>query len=72
MNLVRQLFAELYSMFAGDRVLTIATLGVVAVAAVARFMTPVPRLAVGATLVVGCLVVLVIRVRSEARKRRGR
>jgi hypothetical protein len=69
MNLARQLFAELYSMFAGDRVLTVATLGIVAVAALVRFMTPLPRLAVGAILVVGSLAILVVRVRAEMRKR---
>jgi uncharacterized membrane protein YhhN len=67
MNVLSEVFAELFSMFAGDARLSLGTLAVVVLAALAdRFVTP---MAAGAVLLAGSLAVLVISVLLAARRK---
>jgi hypothetical protein len=67
-SVISEVFAELFSMFAGDARLSLGTLGVVvlAAAAAAWFATPVVA---GAVLLVGSLGVLVVSVLLAARRK---
>jgi Flp pilus assembly protein TadB len=56
-------------MFVGDAWLTAAILATVLVAAALNFGTSLPPLVGGVALLLGCLSVLVISVRREARRR---
>ena len=71
MSVVREVLEELWSMFAGDRRLTLLLLVLVAVSAgVAAFL---PRLHVAASvlILIGALAILADSVRLAARKARG-
>lgn len=68
MNLLRSVFGEVASMFAGDLGLTLALLAIVATAVALRVLTPFPPLGVAAVLLVGCAGVIAYRVVAHARK----
>lgn len=68
MRLLRSVFDEIVSMFAGDIGLSLSLLAVVALAAALRFLTPFPPVGVGAVLLFGCLGALAYRVIAHARK----
>jgi len=70
MNILKDVFAELFKMFVGDVRLTAAILATVLAAAALIDLTRLPPLAGGVALLVGCLAVLVISVLREARRRR--
>jgi len=70
MNILKDVFAELFKMFVSDVRLTAAILGTVLAAAALIDLTRLPPLAGGAALLLGCLAVLVISVLREARRRR--
>jgi hypothetical protein len=67
MILLRQLVFELYSMFAGDAMMSVFTVAIVLVAAAVRFLMPLPSTLAGIGLLLGCLALLVIRVLAHAR-----
>ena len=69
MSILGEVFSELVSMFLGDARMAGAILAVVAVAALVAFATGLPSIVAGAVLLVGCIAVLVLSVRSEARRR---
>jgi hypothetical protein len=69
MSVLIEVFEELWSMFAGDRRLTLLTLVVVAAAAAAAFMLKATLAAAG-LLLVGALAVLADAVFAVARKAR--
>ncbi len=68
MNLLRQFASEIYSMFAGDAVMSVFTVVIVGVAATLRVLTPLPSSLIGIGLLVGCLMLLMVRVLAHARK----
>jgi len=68
MNVLRQVASELYSMFAGDAVMSVITIAVVAVATLVHILTPIPPAFVGFGLLAMCLVLLVARVFSYGYK----
>ncbi|HUZ11648.1 MAG TPA: hypothetical protein VMU93_02195 [Caulobacteraceae bacterium] len=70
MSVVGEVLAELWSMFAGDRRLTLLLLAVVAAAAVAARVLSAPAAVPAAILVVGALAVLCDSVLQAARKAR--
>ena len=59
MDVVTLIFKEIIGMFIDDEFLAIAVLIVIAVAAALAYVAKVPSLAVGATLLVGCVLVLI-------------
>ena len=59
MNLFSLIVREFIGMFIDDEFLAIAVLIVIAVAAALAYVAKVPSLAVGATLLVGCVLVLI-------------
>ena len=67
MTLVRQLASEIYSMFAGDWIMSVFTVVIVFAAIALHALTLLPPLLVGIGLIVGCLTLLVIRVLIHAR-----
>lgn len=69
MNILKDVLAELFSMFVGDTRLTLAILAVVGVAALLIVVVGLAPLAGGAFLVLGCVVVLVLAVHREADRR---
>lgn len=71
MRLLRELGSEIYSMFAGDAVMSVFAILIVAATAALRFLTPLPSYLVGFGLLVGCLVLLALRVFLYSRKVRG-
>ena len=66
MMVFRQIASEIYSMFAGDVVMTIFTVAIVLVAAVLRYLTPIPTVLIGFGVLAGCLTLLIGRVASYA------
>jgi hypothetical protein len=69
-NVIRDVLEELWSMFVGDRRLTLLTLLVVGVAAAVSLLAKA-ALAAGALVLVGSLAVLADAVFTAARKARG-
>ena len=67
MTLLKELIAELVGMFVGEVPLTLALLGLVAIAAALIHLVGVEPLAAGALLLVGCLVLLVSAVQRGSR-----
>jgi hypothetical protein len=67
MTLLKDFTAELVGMFVGDVPLTLALLGLVAIAAALIHLVGVEPLAAGALLLVGCLVLLVSAVQRGSR-----
>ena len=70
MNVIRDVLEELWSMFVGDRRLTLLTLVIVAIAAAASLLAKAP-LAAAALLFVGAVAVLTDAVFAAARKARS-
>lgn len=68
MSILRDVLAELFSMFVADARLTAAILAVVAGAAVMIDVARLPALAAGAALLIGTIVVLVASVCAAARR----
>lgn len=68
MNVLRGVASEIYSMFAGDAVMSLFVVLLVSVAAALRFWTPLPSYLVGFGLLAGCLTLLAARVLAHARK----
>jgi hypothetical protein len=68
MNVLRSLFDEIASMFAGDLPLSVGVMAAVVASAGLRFLTPAPPLAAGALLFIGCATTLALRVFAAARK----
>jgi hypothetical protein len=70
MNVLKEVLEELWSMFVGDRRLTLLTLLVVAIAAAVAFLAKTALLA-AVLLLVGAVAVLADAVFQAARKARG-
>ena len=70
MNVLKEVFAELWSMFVGDRRLTVLTLTVVAIAAAVSLLAKATLVA-AVLLLVGAVAVLADAVFAAARKARG-
>ncbi|KJS43756.1 hypothetical protein [Roseovarius sp. BRH_c41] len=69
MNILKDVFAELFSMFVADARLTAAILATVALAAILIDATSLPPLAGGLVLLLGCIAVLVLSVSREVKRR---
>lgn len=69
MTILRDVLGELFGMFVSDARLTGAALAVVLVAAALIDWAEVPALAGGGVLLAGSLLVLLVSVRAEARRR---
>ncbi len=69
MNILKDVLSELFSMFVADARLTVAILATVALAAVLIDATSLPPFAGGAVLLLGCVAVLFLSVRREAKRR---
>lgn len=69
MSILRDVLSELFGMFVSDARLTAAILAIVAIAAALTRGTALPPLAGGIALLAGCIAVLVVSVRREARRR---
>jgi len=69
MSILMDVLKELFSMFMGDARLTASIIAVIAVAAALIFLTDLPALVGGAFLLCGCLTVLIVSVRQEAKRR---
>lgn len=72
MKLLHELASEIYSMFAGDAVMSIFVVIIVCAAAVVRSLTALPSYLVGFGLIAGCLILLTLRVISYSAKAHGR
>ena len=70
MNVLKEVLEELWSMFVGDRRLTLLTLVVVALSAAVAFLAKATLLA-AIMLLVGAIAVLADAVFAAARKARG-
>jgi hypothetical protein len=70
MNVIKEVLEELWSMFVGDRRLTLLTLIVVALSAAVAFFAKATLLA-AILLLVGAVAVLADAVFAAARKARG-
>jgi hypothetical protein len=69
MSILKDVLSELFGMFVSDARLTAAILAMVLIAAALIDGTALPPLAGGIALLAGCIAVLVISVRREARRR---
>ena len=72
MNILRDVFGELYKMFIGDAWLTGGILAVVSLAGCLTRYGAVPPLVGGAILALGCIAVLVASVVLSAWRHRAR
>ncbi len=70
MSVVMEVLEELWSMFVGDRRLTLLVLAVVAIAAIVAVYAKAPPAMPGAVLLVGALAVLTDSVFAAARRSR--
>ena len=68
MNVVKEVLEELWSMFVGDRRLTLLVLGVVAIAAAAAAFVAALHVLAAAFMLAGALAVLADSVFQAARK----
>ena len=68
MNVLRDVFDEIASMFAGDGLLSLGAIGAVGAAAAVRFLTHAPSAVAGAILFAGCALALAARVIAAARR----
>lgn len=66
MSLLRQVFEEIYSMFAGDATMSSCTLVIVALATALHVFTAIPASLIGFGLFAGCVTLLVLRVFTYA------
>ena len=62
MSLMRQVAAEIYSMFAGDVLMTVLAIAFVAIAGALRLLTPIPPEEIGFALFASCVALLLTRV----------
>jgi len=69
MNILKDILSELFGMFVSDARLTAAILALVLLAAALIAGTALPPIAGGILLLLGCIAVLVLSVRREARRR---
>ncbi len=69
MSILKDVLSELFKMFVSDARLTAAILAVVVITAVLIDATALPALISGLTLLGGCIAVLLLSVRREARRR---
>lgn len=69
MNILKEVLLELFSMFVADARLTAAILATVAIAALLIDATRLPSLVGGVVLLIGCIAVLFLSVKREARRR---
>ena len=69
MSILKDVLSELFKMFVSDARLTAAILAVVAVTAALTLGTSLSPLVGGVVLLVGCIGVLIVAVRREARHR---
>ena len=71
MSLIREIVAELFSMFAADGRLALGALIVIVIAIAAILVSALPThpLAAGVVLLVGCLAILVAAADREAKRR---
>jgi len=69
MSILKDVAAELFSMFVSDARLTAAILAVVLVTAALIDLAEAPSVVGGAFLLAGCIAILVLSVRREARRR---
>jgi hypothetical protein len=67
MTMLNEIAAELIGMFVGDAQLAVAILAIIAGAAALVELTTLPPLVSGATLLFGCLLLLIENVRRSAR-----
>jgi len=70
MSLLRQVWAEIYSMFAGDTVMSAATLALVAAASALHVFAPTAANWIGFGLLAGCVTLLLARVIAYASRTR--
>ncbi len=70
MSVIRVVLEELWSMFVGDRRLTLLVLLLVAIAAAAAVFLPGLHVAVAVLILLGALAILADSVRQAARKAR--
>ena len=66
MSLLRQVVAEIYSMFAGDALMTLFAVLFVAIASALHFLTSVPSWTIGFALFAACVALLLARVYQYA------
>ena len=71
MSLLKDVVAELFSMFVSDARLTAAILAIVAIAAALVGGTDLPHLAGGLVLLFGSIAILVLSVRRAARTKKS-
>lgn len=71
MSILKDVLAELFSMFISDARLTAAILAIVAMAAALVGGTDLPHLAGGLVLLFGNIAILVLSVRRAARTRKS-
>ena len=69
MNILKEVFLELFSMFVADARLTAAILATIVIAALLIDATRLPDLVGGVVLLVGCIAVLFLSVKREAARR---
>jgi len=70
MSILKDVLAELFSMFVGDARLTAAILAVVVISAALIEATTLSPLIGGVFLLLGCIVILFLSVRREAMRRK--
>jgi membrane protein implicated in regulation of membrane protease activity len=66
MSVLRQVFSEIYDMFAGDAIMTASAIIIVAIAAALHFFTPTPSRLIGFALFASSVALLVMRVYQHA------
>ena len=71
MSVIREVLEELWSMFVGDRRLTLLVLLLVAISAGVVVFQPQLRVAAAVLILVGALAILADSVRHAARKAQG-
>lgn len=71
MSILKDVLAELFSMFVADVRLTTAILAIVAIAAALIDAVKMPALVGGVFLLGGCVAVLFLSVKREAMRRRS-
>jgi Ca2+/Na+ antiporter len=72
MNILKDVLSELFSMFVADARLTASILAIIAVVALLIHQTSLSPLLGGVFLLIGCVAVLFISVRREARFKTSR
>lgn len=70
MSLLRQVLSEIYSMFAGDALMSAGTIAIVAIALALHVFTSTPSNLIGFGLFAGCVTLLVARVFAYAKQPR--